>query len=146
MFDRPFTIHFLARLNPFDERKLPLPNGCENRFTKHREAKFLFGANSFSNSCIVTRFVSSISNISTTLLKTVENKRHYSKNRDREQTGRDIDRSDLLERIELPLITYTYDVHIKYGRKKKRKGEREKKKGKIDVSPSDLTISLHRGN
>lgn len=50
MFDRPFTIHFLARLNPFDERKLPLPNGCENRFTKHREAKFLFGANSFSNS------------------------------------------------------------------------------------------------
>lgn len=28
--------------------------------------------------CIVTRFVSSISNISTTLLKTVENKRHYS--------------------------------------------------------------------
>ena len=96
--------------------------------------------------CIMTRFVSSISNISTTLLKTVENKRHYSKNRDREQTGRDIDRSDLLERIELPLITYTYDVHIKYGRKKKRKGEREKKKGKIDVSPSDLTISLHRGN
>lgn len=57
------------------------------------------------------------------------------KNRDREQTGRDIDRSDLLERIELPLITYTYDVHIKYGRKKKRKGERERKKKEKSTCP-----------
>lgn len=84
--------------------------------------------------CIMTRFVSSISNIINNVIKN-ENKRHYSKNRDREQTGRDIDRSDLLERIELPLITYTYDVHIKYGRKKKRKGGREKKEKEKSTCP-----------
>lgn len=71
---------------------------------------------------------------STTLLKTRINA-IIPKNRDREQTGRDIDRSDLLERIELPLITYTYDVHIKYGRKKKRKGERERKKKEKSTCP-----------
>lgn len=53
MFDRPFTIHSLARSNPpipFTERKLPRPTKWEkslfHRFAKHRlAAKFrLFDA------------------------------------------------------------------------------------------------------